>query len=168
MQQRLQVLPDVLPVAILDVPVQRVLDALLDGVLGFPPQQFLGPRRVRSAMTHALGLVGHVVDLLGLPVEMVEDDLDGLLHRHVPADAGVDRRPVGDVLRSQPQCPRDVLHVGEIAGLLAVTPDPEWILSGVGLRHERDDGVGFVLSGAVGGEDAHRAGVDVVLFLVGL
>ena len=168
MEQRLQVLFDVLAVSRLDVPVEGVLDALLDGVLRLPPEQLLGAGRVRRPVTDALGLVRHVVDFVGLPAEVVENDVDGLVHRHVSADAGVYRSPVRDIFGGETKCTSDVLDVGEVSRLLAVTPDPEGILTGVGFGHECNDRVRLVLTWAVGREDANRTGVDVVLFVVGL
>lgn len=119
-------------------------------------------------MADAFGFVCHVVDIREFPAEVVKDYVDDLVYCHVPANAGVDRCAVGDVLVSETERLGNVLDVGEVPSLVAVAPDWEGVLSGVGLRHERDDGVGLVLLGAVGGENADRTRVHVVLVLVGL
>lgn len=57
---------------VFEVPIDGLGQPLFERVLGLPAERFLGSTGVGCPVTHADGLVCHVIDLGGPPVEVLE------------------------------------------------------------------------------------------------
>lgn len=94
---------DVLLVAVVDVPVERRVSSLFNRVPWLPTEQFFRAGGAGSAVSNVDGLVGHVIDFLGLPAGPVDDRVCHVVDRDVVTESSVDRRRIHNVLGDNSQ-----------------------------------------------------------------
>src|SRR2546422_6516396 len=146
-----------------EVPVDRRLEAVPEGDLGFPVQLLAGLPDIQGAAHRSGGLRGVEEDLARAPADEVEDRVRDLNHRVPPPVAEVDRAPVRDALCGANGPFDDVRDVREVPVLTPVAPDRVRVHATDRLVDQGDDGVGLVRSRPVRCDESDAAPFHPIL-----